>query len=86
MNLITFVGLLAATCTTISFLPQAIKTIRTKETSGLSAGMYIVLNIGILSWLIYGIFIKDIPVILANAVTIVFTFTILFLIFKYKKS
>ena len=84
MNLITILGLVAATCTTISFLPQAIKTIRSKHTKDLSFGMYTVLTIGVFLWFVYGIFIKDIPVILANGITLVFTATILYLIIKYK--
>jgi len=84
MNLITVLGLIAATCTTISFLPQAIKTIRSKHTKDLSLGMYAVLTTGVFLWFVYGIFIKDIPVILANGITFVFTATILYLIIKYK--
>ena len=84
MNLITILGLVAATCTTISFLPQAIKTIRSKHTKDLSFGMYAVLTIGVFLWFVYGIFIKDVPVILANGITLVFTTTILYLIIKYK--
>ncbi|CAD6490243.1 MAG: PQ loop repeat protein [Candidatus Argoarchaeum ethanivorans] len=84
MNLVTILGLVAATCTTISFLPQAIKTIRSKHTKDLSFGMYAVLTIGVFLWFVYGIFIKDIPVILANGITLLFTATILYLIIKYK--
>jgi len=84
--MITILGLVAAILTTISFLPQAIKTIKTKNTDDLSLGMYSVLVSGIILWLIYGILIKDLPVILANGVTLVFTSSILFLIIKYKKK
>ena len=45
--------------------------------------MYTVLTTGIFLWLLYGIFIRDLPVILANAVTLIFTTTILFMIIKY---
>lgn len=83
-ELVTFIGLAAAICTTISFLPQAIKTIKTKHTKDLSLGMYAVLTTGISLWLFYGILIKDLPIILANGITLVFTATILFLIIKYK--
>ncbi len=84
MELITLLGLVAATCTTISFLPQAIKTIRTKHTKDLSLGMYTVFTTGIFLWFLYGIWIKDLPLILANGLTLIFTATILFLIIKYK--
>ncbi|OIO20143.1 MAG: hypothetical protein CO029_03930 [Candidatus Magasanikbacteria bacterium CG_4_9_14_0_2_um_filter_41_10] len=84
MNIVTIIGLLAATGTTISFLPQAIKTIKTKETKDLSVGMYVVLTTGVFLWLVYGIILNDIPLIAANAVTFIFTSTILILIIKYK--
>jgi len=84
MGLVILLGLVAAICTTISFLPQAIKTIKLKHTKDLSLGMYAILTTGIFLWLIYGILIKDIPVVLANGITLIFTTTILFLIIKYK--
>lgn len=74
----------AAACTTFSFLPQALKTIRTKNTKDLSLGMYTVLTTGILLWLIYGLAIRDIPVIAANSVTLFLTATILVLKIRYK--
>ncbi len=84
MKLITLLGLAAAACTTISSLPQAIKIIKTKHTKDLSLGMYAVLTTGVLLWLLYGILTKDLPVTLANGITLIFTTTILFLIIKYK--
>lgn len=84
MHWIIVIGLIAATCTTISFLPQAIKIIKTKHTQDLSLVMYLVLTTGIFLWLVYGIFIKDLPVIIANAITLIFTVIILTLKIKYK--
>ncbi|CAD7774324.1 PQ loop repeat protein [Candidatus Methanoperedenaceae archaeon GB50] len=84
MNWITTIGLIAATCTTISFLPQVLKTIKTKHTEDLSIGMYSVLTTGIFLWFIYGILIKDLPVMIANGITLIFSTTILILKLKYK--
>ncbi len=84
MNLITILGLTAAICTTISFLPQLIKTIKTKHTKDLSLGMYSVLALGIFLWFVYGILIEDLPVILANGITLIFTVAMLFFIIRYK--
>ena len=81
---ITLLGLFAATLTTIGFIPQAYKIIRTRHTKDLSLGMYVLLTIGVFSWLLYGIFMNDLPVILANAVTSVFIVTILVLKIRYK--
>ena len=82
--MITLLGLIAATLTTASFLPQAIKTIKTRHTKDLSLGMYVLLTTGASLWLIYGILIKDLPIVLANGITLIFIITILILIIKYK--
>lgn len=84
MNWVTLIGFLAAACTTVAYLPQAIKVIRTRHTKDLSLIMYIVVTIGLLLWFIYGVFITDWPMILANGVTMLFTFTILVMKLKYK--
>jgi len=84
MNWITTLGLIAATCTTISFLPQVIKIIKTKHTKDISLGMYSTLTTGIFLWFIYGILIKDPPVIIANAITLILSTTVLILKIKYK--
>lgn len=83
INAIAVIGLLAGACTTASFLPQVIKTIRVKETKDISLLMYIVLATGILLWTIYGILIKDFPVILANSISLVLASIILVLKIKY---
>lgn len=63
------VGYLAATLTTASFLPQAIMTLKTRETASLSLGMYSMFTLGVLLWLIYGIYLANEAIIIANAVT-----------------
>lgn len=84
--MIKIIGFIAAILTTASFLPQAIKTIKTKDTSGISLMMYIFFSAGIVLWLVYGIFINDLAVILANAVTLVFAIIILFYKLKSLRS
>jgi MtN3 and saliva related transmembrane protein len=84
MTVIDIIGLLAAFSTTISFLPQAIKTIRTKNTSGISMSMYAVFTTGTLLWLIYGIMLPSFPVALANGVTFILASIILVYKLKYK--
>jgi MtN3 and saliva related transmembrane protein len=80
----TILGLIAAICTTISFVPQAIRVIKTKQTRDISLGMYLIFSTGTFLWLLYGIFTKDIPIIAANSITFIFSFTILALKLKYK--
>ncbi|MDN3017886.1 SemiSWEET transporter [Paenibacillus sp. BSR1-1] len=82
-DIVSIFGYLAAILTTLSFLPQAIKTIREKNTEGISFIMYGMFTAGVLLWLIYGLFIKDIPIIVANLITLILALTILFLKMKY---
>ena len=83
MDALTIIGLVAAACTTISFLPQAIRTIKTKHTKDLSLAMYLIFTTGIFLWLIYGILVQDLPLIIANVITFLFALTILILKIKY---
>lgn len=76
-------GYLAAAMTTLAFVPQAIKTIRTRDTRGISLGMYVVFTIGIGFWLVYGIAMDSMPMILSNIVTFLLSATILGLKLKH---
>lgn len=71
------IGYVAATFTTSSFLPQAIMTIRTRDTEGLSLSMYSIFTTGVLFWLIYGLLINNIAIIVANAITLLLAASIL---------
>jgi MtN3 and saliva related transmembrane protein len=82
MNL-EWLGFLAAACTTLSFVPQAAKTIRTRDTSGISLWMYVVFTFGIACWFGYGVYLMSWPMILSNAVTFVLSSTILGMKLKY---
>ena len=84
MNMITIVGLAAAACTTFSFLPQAIKVIKTKNTKDLSLAMYSIFTAGVFLWLVYGVFVRDIPIIIANSITFILAATILIMKIRYK--
>lgn len=63
------IGYLAAILTTSSFLPQALQTIRTRDTKALSLGMYAIFTAGVLLWLVYGIILKNSAIVYANAIT-----------------
>jgi len=79
MAAVTFLGLLAAFCTTLAFLPQALKTLRTRQTRDLSLPMYALFVVGVTLWVVYGLLLGDWPLILGNAVTLVFAGTVLVL-------
>jgi len=76
-------GYAAAALTTVSFLPQAVKTIRSRDTRGISLLMYMVFTIGIGFWFCYGIALHSWPMIAANAITFVLAATILALKLRY---
>lgn len=84
MDSVTALGLVAAVLTTGSFLPQALKTWKTKSTKDVSIVMYLLLCAGIILWTVYGFLIWSVPVILANVISFIFTFSILALKIKYK--
>lgn len=70
-------GYMAATLTTVSFVPQAWLTFRSRDVSGISLGMYSAFTLGIALWLGYGVMLGAWPIVIANAVTFVLAVTIL---------
>ena len=84
MSFTSSIGFLAAILTTSAFIPQAYKTIRTRNTKGLSLFMYLIFSVGVALWLVYGISIGDYPVMVANAVTLLFALVILGFKLRYK--
>ena len=74
---------MAAALTTLSFVPQAIKTIRSRDTHGISLAMYVIFTAGIACWFGYGVFLGSWPMILANLVTFGLAATILGLKLRY---
>lgn len=79
---ISTIGLVAAFCTTIAFMPQTIKILKTRKTKDLSLPMYMILTTGITLWFIYGLLLNDLAIMLANGVTFLQVTVILFLKIK----
>lgn len=78
------IGAAAATLTTVAFIPQALKTFRTRDVRGISLGMYALFVTGLALWLVYGILQQDWPVILANAVTLTLAGAVLAMKLRYR--
>ena len=76
-------GFFAGVMTTSSFFPQVLKILKTKKTKDISLGMYVVLTIGMASWVFYGFLIGSLSIIVANAVALVFSITVLVMKFRY---
>lgn len=72
------IGYIAAALTTASFLPQAVLTVKTKNTDSLSLSMYGFFTLGVFLWLVYGWYLRDKAIIAANAVTFVLASAILY--------
>lgn len=79
-------GYIAAFLTTLAFVPQAVKTIRSRDTSGLSLGMYGLLTVGIFLWLLHGINRQDYALIGANGVTLMLALPIFLIILGNERA
>ncbi len=84
MTLIDIIGSIAATLTTVSFLPQAWHTFQTKDVSGISLGMYSVFTAGVAGWLVYGLLLQAWPIVISNAITVSLASAILVMKLKYR--
>lgn len=78
------IGYLAATLTTVSFVPQALHSFKTKDVSGISLGMYSIFTLGIALWLAYGVLISAWPIVIANVITLALASLILALKLRYR--
>lgn len=86
MDLIDLLGTAAGTLTTIAFIPQVLKTWRTRSGDDISTGMFLLFSSGVLMWLIYGVALGAMPIIVANAITLVLAITIILLKLRYRNG
>jgi MtN3 and saliva related transmembrane protein len=84
MNSITILGLTAGAFTTLAFLPQVIKTWRSRSAGDLSLLMFVVFSAGVVLWLAYGLLVGELPLIVANIVTLALIATLLFFKLRYR--
>ena len=84
MTLVDAVGALAAILTTISFVPQAWHSFKTRDVSGISLGMYSVFTVGVALWLLYGWLLGAWPIVIANIVTLVLALSILAMKLRFR--
>jgi MtN3 and saliva related transmembrane protein len=82
MQLVPLIGLLAGTLSTIAYVPQVVKSWRSGSTSDVSLTMFAIMVTGVTLWLIYGVFVHDIPIIVANGTTLLLAGTVLVLKIK----
>ncbi|WP_028920791.1 SemiSWEET transporter [Pseudoxanthomonas suwonensis] len=72
-----WLGYVGATLTTAAFVPQALKTLRSRDTRSISLGMYVIFTVGLCFWLAYGIALGSWPMILSNCITLLLALLIL---------
>ena len=84
MDTTLVIGYIAGTLTTISFLPQVIRTWKMRETKDFSLAMLLLFATGILLWTVYGIRTESLPVIFANVITFLLIIVLLAMKIKYR--
>lgn len=86
IDYIQLLGMIAGILTTVAFLPQVVKTWKSRSAKDLSLGMFSIFCLGVLLWLIYGLLVSDLPIILANLVTLVLALTLLVFKLSFKRK
>ncbi len=81
---VTTLGLVAGTLTTAAFVPQVLKTWRSRSAHDVSLAMFLILAVGATLWTIYGRLIGSAPVLVANGVTLLLVLTMLALKWRYR--
>ncbi|MDH4377172.1 MAG: SemiSWEET transporter [Ramlibacter sp.] len=84
MDIQDLIGYTAATLTTVSFVPQALKTFRTRDVSGISLVMYSLFATGVALWLVYGVMLGEAPIYVANAITLALALAVLVMKLRYR--
>ena len=84
MNLVPMIGFAAGTLCTLAYLPQALQAFRTRSVRDISLSMLISLNVGLVLWVVYGVFIHSAPIILPNAVTFFLAFPLLLMKLRFR--
>lgn len=85
MESVTWIGMIAAFCTTTAFVPQVLHILRTGNVDGISLQMYSIFTFGVAAWLVYGIVLHDLPMLLANLVTLVLALMVLGLTIRKRR-
>jgi len=83
MQTTDFIGSIAATLTTVSFIPQVWRVWTTRHTRDISLSMYIAFTCGVALWLLYGILLGSWPIIIANAITVCLAGAVLFMKLRF---
>jgi MtN3 and saliva related transmembrane protein len=86
MTIATIIGFIAGTLTTLSFVPQILKTFRSKRCNDLSWGMLLAFISGVFLWFVYGVFLRSAPIMLANVVTLLLLVWLVVMKIRYRRA
>lgn len=84
MDTVNLIGLMAGALTTTAFLPQVIKTWRSRSAADISLLMFALFSLGVFLWIVYGLSVGAMPVVIANVITFLLSMTILVFKIRYK--
>ncbi len=84
MEGIDVLGLAAGSLTTLAFVPQVMKTWRSRSAADISYGMFLLFSTGVLLWLLYGLALGSLPIVLANGVTLVLALAVVILKYRFE--
>lgn len=85
-TVVDYLGFVAATCTTCSFIPQVHMVWRQRAAPGVSLGMYLIFTFGVLLWLCYGVLIQAWPVVIANGLTLLLASSVLIMKWHFERQ
>lgn len=83
---VDYLGFAAATCTTCAFIPQVVLVWRQRAATGISTGMYLLLSLGIVLWLCYGLLLGAWPIVIANGVTLLLAVSVLIMKWYFERA
>jgi MtN3 and saliva related transmembrane protein len=84
-ELAPLLGFVAGTLTTAAFVPQVVKTWRTRSAHDVSLGMFAIFAAGVLLWLVYGVYIESLPIVIANSITLVLASAMIVFKLRFKR-
>jgi MtN3 and saliva related transmembrane protein len=85
-GVINNVGFVAAFCTTTSFIPQLVRVLRLRSARDISLPMFLMFSFGVFLWVLYGFWVKSIPVFVANGLTLILSVSILVLKLRFDRG
>ena len=86
MEMMTLIGMAAAFCTTAAFVPQVVQILKTGNVDGISLSMYSIFTLGVALWLTYAVILGDLPMLLANLVTLILAGCVLVLAIRKRPT